>query len=226
MPVEVSVVDDPQWRAATLREAMQAVKALDSLAPASAGNSEYAKVQNMPDLEVLHWLISENGYGWEAKVHPDRAAVAKFLREYLVTKVWDIHLKETVEAVLASELAAGSPKLYSRAVVVGTIEELSRKDLRDLRSWLLPRYRRLMLEVARSMVTTHKQAPGSYEDDNLEFKAEDLASLNVPECSNTRNFLSESELRHFMREAGLSPKFITEQIAEMREARMELKKAE
>ncbi|MGD0429009.1 MAG: hypothetical protein ABSC10_20060 [Candidatus Acidiferrales bacterium] len=228
LPVEVSVVDDPQWRAATLRDAISAVKALDPLAPASASNSEYDKVQYMPDLEVLHWLISENGYGFEAEVHPDRRAVAKFLREYLNKKVGnDILFKETVEAVLALELSSGSPKLYARAVVFqDALGEPSPDDLRDLRAWLLPRYRQLMLEVARSMITTHKQALGSYEDDNLEFKAENLVSLDVPECSKTRNFLSESELRRFMREAGLSSKFITEQIAEMRETRMELRKAE
>jgi hypothetical protein len=60
-------------------------------------------------------------------------------------------LKENVEAVLALELAAGSPKVYARAVAFqGTLGKLSRKDLRDLRNWLLPRYRRLMLEIAQS----------------------------------------------------------------------------
>src|SRR5258708_36238965 len=113
----------------------------------------------MPDLEVVHWFISENGYGWEAKVHPDRAAVAKFLREYLVTKVWDIHLKETVEAVLPSELAGGLPQLYSLAVVVGTIGELSRKNLLYLRSGLLPPYSPAMLVSARALVPTHQQGP-------------------------------------------------------------------
>jgi hypothetical protein len=76
------------------------------------------------------------------------------------------------------------------------------------------------------MVTTHTKTPGTFEDDNLEFKAEDLVSLNVPGCSNTRNFLSEDELRHFMREAGLSSTFIAEQIAEMRKARTALRKGE
>jgi hypothetical protein len=182
----------------------------------------------MPDLEVLHWLISEDGYDNDVGRHPNRAASAKFVHEYLDTKVGNnIRLKENIEAVLALELAAGSPKLYSRAVAFqGALGEPSRKDLRDLRSWLLPRYRQLMLEVGRSMVTTHKNAPGSFEDDNLEFKAEDLVSLNVPECSNTQNFLSESELRLFMRDAGLSSTFITEQIGEMRKRRMELTKAE
>jgi len=229
MPVELSVEDDRGSRLATLREAMQAVKALDPFtAPATAFNAEYGKVEYMPDLEVLHWLISEYGYDNLVGRHPDRAATAKFVHEYLDTKVGnDIRLKENVEAVLTLELATGSPKLYARAVAFqGALGELSRKDLRDLRSWLLPRYRGLMLEVARSMVTTHKQTPGSFEDDNLEFKAEDLVSLNVPECSNTQNFLSGSELRHFMREAGLSPTFITEQLAEMRKTRMKLTKAE
>jgi hypothetical protein len=197
-------------------------------APATAFSAEYGKVQNMPDLEVLHWLISEDGYGNEEARHPDRAATAKFLHEYLDTKVGNnIRFKENVEAVLALELAAGSPKLYARAVAFqGALGEPSRKDLRDLRVWLRPRYRRLMLEVAQSMVTTHKKTPGSFEDDNLEFKAEDLVTLNVPECSNTQNFLSESELRHFMRDAGLSSTFITEQIAEMRQASSKLRKAE
>jgi hypothetical protein len=228
-PVEISVEDDRMSRLATLREAMQAVKALDPFsAPATAFSAEYGKVQNMPDLEVLHWLISEDGYGNEEARHPDRTATAKFLHEYLDTKVGNnIFLKENAEAVLALELAAGSPKLYARAVAFqGALGEPSRKDLRDLRRWLLPRYRRLMREIAQSMVTIHKHAPGSFEDDNLEFKAEDLVSLNVPECSNTQNFLSESELWHFMRDAGLSSAFIKEQIAEMHKARMELRKAE
>jgi len=108
----------------------------------------------------------------------------------------------------------------------GALGKPSSDDLRDLRAWLLPRYRQLLLEVARSMVTTHKRAPGSYEDNNLELKAEDLVSVNVPECSTTPNFLSESELRHSMRGAGLSSKFITGQIAEMRRARAEQQKAE
>jgi hypothetical protein len=178
-PVEISVDDDRASRLATLREAMQAVKALDPFsAPATAFSAEYGKVQNMPDLEVLHWLISEDGYGNEEARHPDRAATAKFLHEYLDTKVGNnIRFKENVEAVLALELAAGSPKLYARAVAFqGALGEPSRKDLRDLRVWLLPRYRRLMLEVAQSMVTTHKKTPGSFEDDNLEFKAEDLVT--------------------------------------------------
>jgi hypothetical protein len=228
-PVEISVDDDRVSRLATLREAMQAVKALDPFsAPATAFSAEYGKVQNMPDLEVLHWLISEDGYGNEEARHPDRAATAKFLHGYLDTKVGNnIRFKENVEAVLALELAAGSPKLYARAVAFqGALGEPSRKDLRDLRAWLLPRYRRLMLEVAQSMATIHKQAPGSFEDDNLEFKAEDLVSLNVPECSNTQNFLSESELRHFMRDAGLSSTFITGQIAEMGQTSSKLRKAE
>jgi len=228
MPVEVTVVDDPEWRAATLREAMQAVKRLDPLAPASASNLEYAKVGFMPDTEALRWLISENGYTFEARVYPDRATIAKLLRGYLDTKVGnDLSLRETIEAVLALELAVGSPPLYRRAVAFqGALGKPSSDDLRDLRAWLLPRYRQLLLEVARSMVTTHKRAPGSYEDNNLELKAEDLVSVNVPECSTTPNFLSESELRHSMRGAGLSSKFITGQIAEMRRARAEQQKAE
>ena len=228
-PVEISVEDDRMSRLATLREAMQAVKALDPFtAPGTAFGAEYEKVEYMPDLEVLHWLISEDGYGNEEARHPNRAAIAKFLREYLDTKVGNnIRFKENVEAVLALELAAGSPKLYARAVAFqGALGKPSRKDLRDLRSWLLPRYRRLMLEIAQSMVTIHRQAPGSFEDDNLEFKAEDLVSLNVPECSNNQNFLSESELGHFMRDAGLSSIFISEQIAEIRKTRMQLTKAE
>jgi hypothetical protein len=228
-PVEISVDDDRASRLATLREAIQAVKALDPFSdPATAFSAEYGKVQNMPDLEVLHWLISEDGYGNEEARHPDRAATAKFLHEYVDTKVGNnIFLKENVEAVLALELAAGSPELYARAVAFqGALGEPSRKDLRDLRRWLLPRYRRLMLEIARSMVTIHKQAPGSFEDDNLEFKATDLVSLNVPDCSNTQNFLSESELRRFMRDAGLSSTFITGQIAEMRQTSSRLRKAE
>ena len=228
-PVEITVEDDRASRLATLREAMQAVKALDPFSdPATAFNAEYGKVEYMPDLEVLHWLISEDGTGNEEERHPDRAAIAKFLHEYVDTKVGNnIRLKENIEAVLALELAAGYPKLYARAIAFqGPLGEPSRKDLRDLRAWLLPRYRRLMLEVAQSMVTTHKKTPGSFEDDNLEFKAEDLVSLNVPECSNTQNFLSESELQHFMRDAGLSSTFITEQIAEMRQASSKLRKAE
>jgi hypothetical protein len=228
-PVEISVEDDRMSRLATLREAMQAVKALDPFtAPGTAFGTEYEKVDYMPDLEVLRWLISEDGYGNEEARHPNRAAIAKFLREYLDTKVGNnIRFKENVEAVLALELAAGSPKLYARAVAFqGALGKPSRKDLRELRSWLLPRYRRLMLEIAQSMVTIHKQAPGSFEDDNLEFKAEDLVNLNVPECSNTQNFLSESELGRFMRGAGLSSIFISEQIAEMRKTRMQLTKAE
>jgi hypothetical protein len=228
--VEISVEDDRMSRLATLREAMQASKALDPFsAPATAYAAEYGKVEYFPDLEVLHWLISEDGYDINyVGRKPNRAAIAKFLHEYLDTKVGNnISLKENVEAVLALELAAGSPKLYARAVAFqGPLGKPSRKDLRELRGWLLPRYRRLMLEIAQSMVTIHKQAPGSYEDDNLEFKAENLVSLNVPGCSNTQDFLSESELGHFMRDAGLSPTFISEQIAEMRKTRMQLTKAE
>lgn len=71
----------------------------------------------MPDLEVLHWLISEYGDDINVGRHPDRAATAKFVHEYLDTKVGNnIRLRENVEAVLALELATGSPKLYARAV--------------------------------------------------------------------------------------------------------------
>ena len=82
-----------------------------------------------------------------------------------------------------------------------------------------PRYQRLMLDVARSMVTTHKQS--ELAEDDLQDKAEDLVKLNVPECSKARPFLSENELRHFMRDAGLKQAFIDEQIKNMREARAE-----
>lgn len=229
MPVEIRVVDDPHSRAATLSEATQAVKALDPFtAPATAFAEEYGKVEYMPDLDALHWLILEDGYGNEAARHPNRAAMAKFVREYLDTKVSNnLRLKENVEAVLALELASGLPKLYARAVAFqGALGEPSRKDLRDLRAWLLPRYRQLMIEIARSMVTTHKQFPGNFEDDNLEFKTEELVALNVPGCTNTPNFLSEEELRLFMLVSGLNPKFINEQLADMRQARAGLKKAE
>lgn len=229
-PLEISVEDDRASRLATLREAMQATKALDPFSdPATAFAEEYGKVEYFPDLEVLQWLISEDGYDINyVGRKPNRVAIAKFLHEYLQTKVGnDIRLKENVEAVLALELAAGSPKLYVRAVAFqDAFGEPSRKDVRDLRNWLLPRYRRLMLEIAQSMVTTHKQAPGSFEDDNLEFKAEDLVDLNVSQCSWTRNFLSENELRHFMREAGLSSTFISEQMTHMREETMQVKKSE
>lgn len=222
-PVEVTVVDDPEWRAATLREAMQAVKALGPSAPDSARDAEYAKVRYFPDLEALHWSISELGWLSEWEHHPNCAAVARFLREYLDVKVGNTDLKELVEDVLALELAAGSPKLYARAVAFqGALGEPSPKDLRDLRAWLLPRYRRLMLEIARSMVTRHKRDPDEY----LEYTAHDLVRINVPECPETRNFLSENELRRFMREAGLSSKFMTEQIAKVHQATMELGKAE
>jgi hypothetical protein len=222
IPLEITVEDDRASRLATLREAMQAVKALDPFStPATAFSDEYGKVEYFPDLEAHHWLISEDGYDNDVGRHPDRAATAKFVHEYLDTKVGNnIRLKENVEAVLALELATGSPRLYARAVAFqGALGEPSRKDLRDLRAWLLPRYRRLMLEVARSMVMTHKKTPGSFEDDNLEFKAEDLAELNVPECSETASFLSENELRDFMKGAGLDSKFIAEQMANMRRAR-------
>ena len=215
-PVEITVVDDPQWRVATLRQAMQAVKALDPAAPDAASAAEYAKVQYMPDLKALHWLISENGYESHWENHPNRAAVVKFLREYFDTKSWH---KEAVEAVLALELAAESPALYARAVrFQDALGKPSRNDLRDLRAWLLPCYRRLMLEVARSMVTTHKRFPDRY----LEYTAEELVRLNVPECYEIPNFLSERELQHYMQEAGLTSKFIDEQIAGMRRARMKL----
>jgi hypothetical protein len=220
-PDEISVEDDPQWRSATLREAMQAVKALGPSAPDSARDAEYARVRYFPDLEALHWSISELGWLAEWEGHPDRAAVARFLREYLYAKVGNTDLKELVDDVLALELAAGSPKLYARAVAFeGALGEPSPKDLRDLRAWLLPRYRRLLLEIARSMITAHKRYPDEY----LEYAAEDLAHLNVPECPDTRNFLSESELRHFMRDAGLSSEFITEQMAKMRKKTIEMGK--
>jgi hypothetical protein len=229
MPVEINVVDDPQERAATLRGAIEATKALDPFStPATAFAAEYGKVEYFPDLESIHWLISDDGYEYGAATrYPDRAATAKFVREYLDTKVSnDIRLKENVEAALALELAATSPKLYARALrFQGALGEPSRRDLRDLRAWLLPRYRQLLVEIARSMVTIHKQAPGSFEDENLELKAEELVSVNVPECTNTPNFLSEGELRHFMHEAGLSPEFITEQMAEMRQAMANLSKS-
>ncbi len=230
MPVEISVVDDPQERAVILRQAMQAVKTLDPFsAPATAFAAEYGKVEYFPDLESIHWLIYDDGYGYgPAARHPDRAATAQFVRQYLDTKVSNnIRLEENVEAALALELAASSPKLYARALrFQGALGKASHDDVRDLRAWLLPRYRQLMLEIARSMVTTHKQSPGSFEDENLEFKAEELVHLSVPNCSNSPNFLSESELRHYMQEAGLNPEFITDQIAEMRKARKELRKAQ
>jgi hypothetical protein len=116
IPLEISVEDDRTSRLATLRKAMQAVKALDAFtAPGTAFSDEYERVEYMPDLEVLHWLISEDGYDINVGRHPDREAIAKFVHEYLDTKVGnDIQLKENVESVLALELATGSPKLYAR----------------------------------------------------------------------------------------------------------------
>jgi hypothetical protein len=223
MPVEINVVDDPQWRAATLREAIETVKNLDPSAPDSARNAAYEKVQYMPDREAMHWLISEKGYLSPWETYPDRAAAAKFLREYLEANSGDIYLKEPVEAVLALELAADSPGLYERAVALqGALGEPSRRDLRDLRAWLLPHYRQLMLELARSMVTNHKQDPSRDEENSLEDKAEGLIKINVPECFGTPNFLSERELQQDMQEAGLSSEFITAQLAGMRKARLNL----
>lgn len=230
-PVEIEVVDDPRSRAAILRDAIQATKALDPFTTPATTYDEagYWKVQFMPDLDALRWMISESGYGREAARHPNRAAMAKFLHEYLDTKVSnDIRLKENVEALLTLELASSSAKLYARAVAFqDTLGKPSRRDVRDLRAWLLPRYRQLMIEIARSMVTTHKETPGSFEDDNMEFKAEELVDLNLQQCSGVPNFLSEDELRHFMREAGANSDFIDEQIAKMREAaRMRAKQSE
>ena len=230
-PVEIEVVDDPQSRAAILRDAVRATKALDPFTTPATTYDEagYWKVQFMPDLDALRWMISEDGYGREAAQHPNRAAMAKFLHEYLDTKVSnDIRLKENVEALLALELASSSPKLYARAVAFqDALGKPSRRDVRDLRAWLLPRYRQLMMEIARSMVTTHKETPGSFEDDNMEFKAEELVDLNLHQCSGAPNFLSEDELRHFMREAGANSDFIDEQITKMREGRrMRVKQSE
>jgi len=39
-------------------------------------------------------------------------------------------------------------------------------------------------QLGRCAVERHKQSPGSFED-------EELVSLNVPECSNTPDFLSK-----------------------------------
>ena len=130
-------------------------------------------------------------------------------------------IKYLVDRLLALELADESPRLYQRAAVFeDALGNPSKRDLRDLRSWLRPRYRGFILEFAKSMVETVKRSSDNQQEDGeLDDKAEALVKLSVPECGYEKPFLSESELRRFMGDAGLSQHFIDEQIGNMREAR-------
>ncbi len=216
-PIAITVVDDQPWRSAIIH---QTIYLLINPSPDSSEatfNAEWAKLRYMPDLELLEWLISRYGYSGLAEKHPDRPRVAKLVRKYLnenSQRDFD-NFKSTVHAVLALELAAESPELYARAVTwqdalgpwVATYDQL--------RAWLLRRYRKLMLDIAKSIVTTHRRNPDS--NDDLEDKAEDLINLNVPEFCKRRPFLTEKELRRFMNAAGLEQEFIDEQIKTMRE---------
>jgi len=228
-PVVISVVDDQQWRAAVIRQTMDALAKPRSTFSEAAFESELARIRYMPDLEVLQWMVSEFGYAGIAVNHPDRARVAKLVRQYLNDNIDgdSDHFKRTVHEALALELASDSPALYARAVrFQDVLGDPPRGDVVDLRAWLLPRYRRLMLDVGKSMATMQKCRFGSTDDSDLEAKAEDLVRLNVPDCRKARLFLSEKELRGLMRNGCLSPKFIDEQMTNMREAYAEAHKAE
>jgi len=226
-PVEIEVVDDQEWRTAVIRRTLDAISKLPPYASDAALDAELEKLRYMPDLDVLEWIVSQFGYANLAESHPDRASVAKFLRQYLDDndEALPDNFKRMFHAVLALELASESPALYARAVKFqDALGKPARRDLADLRAWLLPRYRRLMLDIANSNVTTYRRNTRSNVDYDPEYKAEDLVRLSAPECINTKPFLSEAELRRFMREAGLNQKFIDEQIAQMLEARPDLKK--
>jgi len=82
-------VDDLEWRFALFRETIDALSKLPPNSSEAAVNAELSRLNYMPDLEILRWMISQNGYDLLAMQHPNRASVAKFLREYLKTKIND-----------------------------------------------------------------------------------------------------------------------------------------
>jgi hypothetical protein len=185
--------------------------------PDTALEAELEKLRYIPDLDVLEWVVSQFGYYSVAENHPDRARVARLLRKYLKkNNVFPYRdFGPMVHTVLALELASESPSLYARAVAFGNaLGESPRRDRAPLRAWLLPHYRELMLDIANSMAATQKHNV----DYDPEQEAEALVELSVPECADTRPFLSRAQLQRFMRKAGLSQKFIHEQINHMDEA--------
>ena len=218
-PVEINVIDDPRWRAALFREVQDKFANMTS-GSEIAVNEELSKLTYLPDPEVFRWLVlkADRPY-WADDYYPDRAFVAKVLREYLNENAEDYDgVNRIVHTVLASELAAESPSLYKRASVFGdALGNPSPRDLRDLRAWLVPRYRRIMLDLADSMVANYNRGARNDERTDLEYtiqkRAEALVRLNVPECGFAKPFLSASELRRFMHDAGLSQQFINEQIS-------------
>jgi hypothetical protein len=215
--IEFKVVNDLPWRRTVIRQIMDTITKLGPDPPDTALESELEKLRYIPDLDVLEWVVSQFGYYSVAKNHPDRAQVARFLRKYLKkNNVFPYRdFGPMVHTVLALELASESPFLYGRAVAFGNVlGESPRRDLAALRAWLLPHYRELMLDLANSMAATQKHKvdydPGQ--------EAEALVELSVPKCADTHPFLSRVQLQRFMREAGLTQKFINKQINQMNEA--------
>jgi hypothetical protein len=220
-PVDVEVVDEQLWREQTFERAV------------NASAEGYDLISLFPDVEAMRWLLSNQGfmaYGYPAaedskvnliEVFPDRAAMASLLSDQLQNEMNGEAISLEIDEVLAMRLAAEEPTLYEKVTVNNNLlpsYSLSPDEFEQLRRWLLPRRRALLLEVGKSMKNDYAYQkeldPTDPYMDDLESKAEALVNLSISHCPDQKqSALKGRELEHFMLQAGLNSKFIAKELA-------------
>lgn len=219
-PVEVEIVNDELWSAHVFEQAVNA----------SLPNG-YDLVSLFPDVETMRWLLSSqkfSGYGYPAaennkirmiEMYPDRAAMAALLTDQLQNEMGRDSISEEIDEILAMQFAAEEPELYQQ---VTTNSMLSSEQIEQVRQWLLPRRRGLLLLVGKSLKQNFASQklldPEDPDMDELESKAETLVGLSITRCpGETEGVLTAGELKQFMQQAQLSPRFIANQLARFQE---------
>jgi hypothetical protein len=222
VPIQIVVNDDAEWRAHLLQSAQQ----LSQDDP-----DAYELVSSFPDIGTMDWLVTAQGFqdtglnyvSLQAKpaieMHPDRGAMAELLRGRLQSELDGDSIRDEIRDILAMNVAAEKPHLYDRARKY----KLSVEEKRQMRRWLLPLRRQLLLEVGESLVKNsdalrHRIQDEDSDDgpdmDDLTSKAEVLVELSIPLCPGEYSgVLTKPELRRFMLQAGFNPEFIIEQLA-------------
>jgi hypothetical protein len=218
--IEVEVVGNQLWSAQVFERAVNASRP-----------NGYDLVSLFPDVETMRWLLSGQkfrAYGYPAaendkirmiEMYPDRAAMAALLTDQLQNEPDGDSIGEEINEILAMRLAAEEPELYDQVTSNFT---LSADQTEQVRRWLLPRRRALLLLAGKSLTQNFASQklldPEDPDMDELESKAETLVGLSITRCpGETEGVLTARELKQFMQRARLSPRFIANQLTRFQE---------